>query len=263
MEHPSPLHMPRAAPLVIRSNPNTTAKKPVSPSDGTAESALKASRHCKLHGDGNHSTEECRTLKQKEKEKAKRKKKKKKGKEKEKEKANNVDESASDSTSDSGSDEEAAFANVHISQKLKDRIMAYVVSEPQDRRILIVDSGASTHMTPHMQWLVPGTFKPTKVTRKVHLGDDSILEGHGTGTLRLTMKGVNGTNHTVNLHHVLLVPDLLTTLISVHDLSKSGMEVIFKDGACKIKHKKDKQPFLTACHLCGLFHINAMPLIFP
>jgi hypothetical protein len=241
----------------IHSSFPSSHDKQTPPSDSMAESAMKAFQHCKLHGDGNHSTTECCTLKCKEKEKAKAKKKKKKGKEKEK--ANKANKSSSDSDLDS-SNKQAVFATgVHILQKL--HVMGYIVSDPQDKQTLIVDSGASTHMIPHIQWLVPGTFKPTKVIWKVHLGDDSILEGHSTGTLCLTTKG-QSRSKMVDLPNVLLIPDLSATLISVHNLSKTGMKVMFKNGACKIKHGKDKHPFLTAQHLQGLYHINATPVTF-
>jgi predicted ribosome-associated RNA-binding protein Tma20 len=211
----------------------------------------QASKHCKIHGDCAHSTDECQTLKKKKEEKARKGKGRKRKKEKEKEKACKADKSMADSELDLDNNVLDKANHVHISQKLKQHISVYIMQEPEShKQQVIVDSGALTHMTLHAKWIVPGTYKPAKAIHKVHLGDDSILEGHGTGTVQFTTQGCPGKQITVDIANVLLVPKLSTTLISVPKLMESDLSINFEKRKCTINHSgKGKTPCLTASYL--------------
>ncbi|KAF8573575.1 hypothetical protein K439DRAFT_1295431, partial [Ramaria rubella] len=142
---------------------------------------------------------ECFTLKQKSEREAKEKKRK-----KGKEKAHKVEEesvSESESTSDSSSSED-----VHISKALMARIQAYITMEPKAKtNDILIDSGASCHMTPHQHWFVPGSYKHFATPQKVHFGDNSFAEASRMGSVCFESKS-SGNMKKITSTNVLHVP---------------------------------------------------------
>ena len=68
----------------------------------------------------------------------------------------------------------------------------------------VIDTGASSHMTNNLDLLI--NFQPEKGT--VRLGDDSVIESCGRGTVKILAKTSDGQVTPVYLQRVLWVPEL-------------------------------------------------------
>ncbi|KAJ2911698.1 hypothetical protein MD484_g8716, partial [Candolleomyces efflorescens] len=236
---------------------------------GTSESVLKISKKCSLHGNGNHSTDDCYTVqkfirqekatggggggtKAGEKE---RKKGRFGGKGKKKETAKVAEESDDDGGGGSEENNESAH-HVYLSRSMKARIEAYLASDPQEKRSsILVDSGCSSNMTPNADWLLPDTVVHLKRPVSVHLGDDSIIIGTSRGTLKLRRN--DDPTAYVLFEDVLLVPDLSTTLMSVSALAKAGFESRFKSGGGQILIEDTTSEVFQMKFIRGLYHLQA------
>jgi hypothetical protein len=96
-----------------------------------------------------------------------------------------------------------------------------------DRDVWLIDSGASYHMTPHMEWF----SKYEKYDGgDVFLGDDSTTKTMGRGRVKLFLK--DGRIRT--LIGVLHIPKLSRSLISVSKLDDAGVDTIFGKNTCKM-----------------------------
>jgi hypothetical protein len=96
-----------------------------------------------------------------------------------------------------------------------------------DRDVLLIDSGASYHMTPHRE-LFPEYEKHDG--GDVFLGDDSIEKILGHGRVELLLK--DGRIRT--LPGVLHIPKLSRSLISISKLDDVGVDTIFGKNTCKM-----------------------------
>ena len=104
-----------------------------------------------------------------------------------------------------------------IDKELIDRIEAHY--SRLDREIeVIIDSGATNHMFPHMKFLE--NLRELQSPQYVGLGDPKMK-------LEIVARG---TNHLVG--DGLLVPNLQYGLISVPQLDKSGFETTFQNEKC-------------------------------
>ena len=91
----------------------------------------------------------------------------------------------------------------------------------------IVDSGASHHMCPHLEWF-EGGLKESSI-KEVKLGNKAAVEVRGEGSVRVVMpKG----GHAI-LTRVLYVPSLDLNILVVPYLTSKGIEVVFKDRGCE------------------------------
>ncbi|KJA17870.1 hypothetical protein HYPSUDRAFT_102934, partial [Hypholoma sublateritium FD-334 SS-4] len=125
------------------------------------------------------------------------------------------DVSSSDSETDSKAEKSnlsASTSNVKVSKSLMTRIQAYIGREspnPADHKVLqtviILDSGASTHMTPRRDWFVPHSFKRLNPPRLVHFGDESTVPAIGIGNVILRQT-IDGKFLEVMVLNVLFVP---------------------------------------------------------
>ena len=79
--------------------------------------------------------------------------------------------------------------------------------------------------------------KPVK--KPVSLADKSIVYGHGSGTVRMTIYDENGS-HNILFKDVWYVPGIKKKLISIPVLDAKGVEVTFKSGTCVFK-KNDRR----------------------
>ncbi len=182
-------------------------------SDATSS---KSKTYCSFHKINGHDTKDCFTLKKKEKE----------DREKGKESANRSshdsgDASSSDSETDSKGEKLGSTSNVKVSKSLMTRIQAYIgreSPEPKEQKVLqtviILDSGASTHMTPQRDWFVPQSFKEINPPRLVHFGDESTVPATGIGNIIL-QQTIKGKLLEVTVLNVLFVPAFTLTLLSV------------------------------------------------
>ena len=77
-------------------------------------------------------------------------------------------------------------------------------------------------------------YQQFKSSHLVELGDKSVIEAHGEGqiTCKLGIDG-NFSGESVNLHGVLFVPTLGKNLLSVPNLAKYGVSVMFERASCE------------------------------
>jgi hypothetical protein len=91
----------------------------------------------------------------------------------------------------------------------------------------IIDSGATQHMTFEQEWF---TTYESIVPRKVYMGDDTILEAIGKGSIKATMQ-VGGRVLFTTITQVLHLPKMKNSLHFVSKLILKGLKVEFdKDG---------------------------------
>jgi hypothetical protein len=91
----------------------------------------------------------------------------------------------------------------------------------------IVDLGATQHMTFEQEWFI--TYECIS-PRRVFMGDDTVLEAIGKGSIKATMQVGGQLPHTT-ITQVLHVPKMKNNLISVNKLISEGFKVEFdKDG---------------------------------
>ena len=105
----------------------------------------------------------------------------------------------------------AKIGKEQISEPVSTSTSLKTTSRTPDPHNWVIDTGASSHMTSNLDLLI--NFEPEKGT--VKLGDDSIIESCGRGTVRLMAKTSNGHVTPVFLQHVLWAPKLgLSNLLS-------------------------------------------------
>lgn len=95
-----------------------------------------------------------------------------------------------------------------------------------------IDSGCSNHMTSNEK-IFQDIDK--SVTTKVKLGDGSLVEAEGLGTI-----AVNTKKGTRLISDVLLVPKLDTSLLSVGQMIEKGYSLVFEGDSCTIYDTKNK-----------------------
>jgi transposase InsO family protein len=100
----------------------------------------------------------------------------------------------------------------------------------------IMDSGATKHMTPHR-----AAFHTYEVIspRNVHMGDDSIVQAIGMGTIVVEVM-TNGQTKRIRIKDALHVPKLHANLLSVSKLLSSGLKVKFHMNECIVKTRDGK-----------------------
>jgi hypothetical protein len=89
---------------------------------------------------------------------------------------------------------------------------------------LVLDGGATEHMTPANDCFVPGTYVPFRPARRIYLGDDRWVPALGCGDV-LYRSHVDGRMHELTLQRVWHAPQLAVTLISVPRLDQVGYRV--------------------------------------
>jgi hypothetical protein len=92
----------------------------------------------------------------------------------------------------------------------------------------IIDSGATQHMTFKRKWF---TIYESFVPQKVYMGDDTILEAIGKGSINATMQ-VGGRVLFTTITQVLHVPKMKNSLIFVSKLILEGFIVEFDKDSC-------------------------------
>ena len=106
----------------------------------------------------------------------------------------------------------------------------FAVSEGRSSGWLI-DSGATSHMTPHRKDLFE--YKDLKTNVEVTIADGKKLIVKGAGTVKLT--GLDGKD--IRMVEILYIPGLDRRLLSVGKLAERGMNVDFSRTSCVIWNK--------------------------
>ncbi|KAF6752337.1 hypothetical protein DFP72DRAFT_815508, partial [Ephemerocybe angulata] len=105
-----------------------------------------------------------------------------------------------------GSETTETAHHIYISKNLKNRIEAYLVSNPKSvtkNEEILADSACSSHMTPHANWLLPDSIRNLDIPVEVHLGDDSTIQGTARGSICLFINKEKA--EYLDIHDVLLV----------------------------------------------------------
>ena len=113
---------------------------------------------------------------------------------------------------------------------------AFPVSDevPEDK--WLVDSGASSHMTPKREYFTK--YRSFSTPEKVGLGDGRVVDAVGVGTIRLNMLFKVSNSKRAVMYDVLHVPKLTCNLFSVRATAKRGYSVKFGQSRCWIRGPK-------------------------
>jgi transposase InsO family protein len=114
------------------------------------------------------------------------------------------------------------------------------------RNVWCIDSGASSHMTPHRSLLK----SEIKMNGKITIADDSEIKVVSSGDVEAGIEG-----NAINMKDVLLVPKLGSNLLSVHQLVTHGNKVVFDENGCTIY---SKQGIIVAncAPKCGVYKLE-------
>jgi hypothetical protein len=167
-----------------------------------------------------------------------------------------------DDSSEELDDEEEAHAvytpKVAISKQSWEKIYAYMTSKPnQKQNSIIIDYGATTHMTSHPEWFDMNSFKKLDPPRRICFGDNTTTDATGVGDIWLTSK-VGNKQYQVCLRNTLLVPAFHITLVSVSRLGKAGYKSTFN--GCEARVAQDLNAIMIEKQCKGLYHLQAHPL---
>jgi len=115
----------------------------------------------------------------------------------------------------------------------------------------IMDSGATKHMTSHR-----AAFDTYEVIapRNVHLGDDSVVEAVGMGSIVVEVI-TRGKMNRIRIKDALHVPKLHANLLSVSKLVSSGLKVQFNLNECIVKGS-DGEAIAVAPREGNLYQMN-------
>jgi hypothetical protein len=116
-------------------------------------------------------------------------------------------------------------------------------------------SGATKHMTSH-----PYAFDTYEVltSRNVHLGDDSILEAIGIGSIVAEVM-VRGKINKIRINDCLHVPKLHANLLSVSKFVSNGLKVQFNINECIIC-VSDGHSVAIAPRERNLYHLHVVKI---
>lgn len=113
---------------------------------------------------------------------------------------------------------------------------AFPVSDEVPENKWLIDSGASSHMTPKREYF--STYRAFSTPEKVGLGDGRTVEAVGVGTVRVNMLFKVSNSKKAVMYDVLHVPKLACNLFSVRAAAKKGNTVKFNQVRCWIKGPK-------------------------
>ena len=123
----------------------------------------------------------------------------------------------------------------------------------RDLREWLLDSGASKHMTPSTDRMT--NIQPHK--GKVFIGDNSTIPIHSEGSLELLLDGKGGYLSS----RVFYVPQLGFHLMSVSEVCKLGMRVIFDEYTVSIQDKATGKEVRGGSVENGVYKLHAVSSI--
>ena len=98
----------------------------------------------------------------------------------------------------------------------------------------ILDSGASAHMTAHRSWF--SSYRTLATPRKIHLGDDGVIDGIGIGTIIVRVR-VSDRTSIIRIENVLHVPLISCNLLSIPQLVRNGFDTSFGPTGASIRNR--------------------------
>jgi hypothetical protein len=104
----------------------------------------------------------------------------------------------------------------------------------------LLDSGASSHMSPQRDWL--HNMHPFQ-TREIRLGNDATVSAKAAGDMILRFPYRDGKTFKLVISDVLYVPDLGLNLLSCSRLAMRG--VLFNKDECTLIDKNDNDDVLN------------------
>ncbi|GBE86104.1 hypothetical protein SCP_0806280 [Sparassis crispa] len=104
-----------------------------------------------------------------------------------------------------------------------------------DHRVDIFDTGASHHMTPHLDRL--SNFCTT-APHQIRATNSEIFYSHGVGDLLMRLPAINGGRH-IRLKGVLHAPAMHATLISLGLLDEAGFAWLGHEGTLTISNREN------------------------
>lgn len=176
-------------------------------------------KFCSHHGKGNHSSADCNFLRKQREEQNARGNEKKKKKQRAQLKAQLAKLEAELDDDEEEPKEKALVTQVKPARHLP------LPSTPCADNSWNADSGATSHMTPHREWI--RDFKPYR--QAIGLADDSIVWSAGIGNVVFTPMIDGKPVESVIFTNVLYVPHLRNNLFSINQAvrdGKLGMRVI-------------------------------------
>jgi len=114
----------------------------------------------------------------------------------------------------------------------------------------LCDSGASAHLSPNS-----GDFTHmNNCDRKIITADGRIHQANASGDVRLNVRLLDGSSHTVILSGVLYVPSFRYSLVSESCLDGRGVRIVVEKG--KRVYEKEGKSFMVAEKQDGLWHVK-------
>ncbi|KAF5377166.1 hypothetical protein D9615_006319 [Tricholomella constricta] len=229
-------------------------KTPGSRSSGTKEKCA----YCKIEG---HSEKVCRrkqredTVRAEEREKMKKEMKGKHGKATAAKastvSASRVPDSDDESSSDSDHDVKAHFT--------RERVFVTSLLTTESPKHVYMDSGASRHISPNLAMFDPASTRALSPPIAISTADGNIIHAKTEGTLLFDLK-YDGKVERGRFERALHAPDLTTTLISVSQLTRTGIDVNFSGDVCNILDRT-KQVIGQAHHTrSSLYRLTGKPV---
>nr|GEX70492.1 retrovirus-related Pol polyprotein from transposon TNT 1-94 [Tanacetum cinerariifolium] len=111
-----------------------------------------------------------------------------------------------------------------------------------------LDSGCSNHMSGDRSWFI--TLDQSHSTT-VKLRNNMVMKTAGQGNVKIRL---NDVNHIVS--DVYYVPELRNNLLSMGKLQERGLEILIKDGLCKIFHPRKGLIIETEMSINKMFIIH-------
>lgn len=96
-----------------------------------------------------------------------------------------------------------------------------------------IDSGASSHMTPHAQHFIN---KKHSSVKEIVAANNSRMQVKSAGDLKVSTQ-----ENEINISDVLFVPQLSANLLSVHQIASKGNTVVFNTDGCTVYNTENKK----------------------
>lgn len=116
-----------------------------------------------------------------------------------------------------------------------DEEVAFVImnKNQSSERSWIIDSAASSHMTPHRELFIE--YQELTNPISVIVGDGYKHSAIGSGSVRIKLKTNGKTIRYATLKNVLYIPDIKYSLVSIRAATENGMMIMFGRYRCWIK----------------------------
>jgi hypothetical protein len=104
------------------------------------------------------------------------------------------------------------------------------------KNVWLIDSGTSTHITPHKELFA--TYHPLPRPHNISTADHGLFKAVGVGDIILELY-IDGAVRKLHLKNVLFAPSCSSNLVSISALTKTGFSVNFIGNSCMVKNKSN------------------------